>query len=364
MMKKVVVLALAFFVLASNGFCDNKKFHIDGTITYNEGGKIYLLVFDGHRPDTLASSTIKNNAFQLEGVVREMKVAQLWTQGQSIGDIFLENEHYTISSQSGLQIKGGGAAQQLANKFSEATTMVFKNFADHNKIYAEAQQSKNLPLVKTYDELIASMIEIVKLEHNVLIALHPDDFVSAYIVHQSTAKMGYNDVKKRYDLLSEKGKATVPGKAIGEWIKGTDRVRVGETAPDFTLTTPDGGKISLYQLKGKLKLIDFWASWCAPCRAENPNVVAVYNDYHQKGLEIISVSFDTNKKDWVNAIEKDGMIWKHGCDFKEWDSSELKKMYMVPWVPYTVLLDENNRIIANSLSGDALRKKVSELLDK
>ena len=108
-------------------------------------------------------------------------------------------------------------------------------------------------------------------------------------------------------------------------------------------------------------LIDFWASWCGPCRGENPNVVALYKEYQPKGLEIFGVSLDNNKEAWVKAIADDGLIWKHGSDLKGWQS-EPAKLYSITGIPATLLLDENNKIIAKNLRGEALKQKVAELL--
>ena len=117
----------------------------------------------------------------------------------------------------------------------------------------------------------------------------------------------------------------------------------------------------MYDIKGKVKLIDFWASWCGPCRGENPHVVEIYKEYHPKGLEIFGVSLDNNKEAWVKAIADDGLVWKHGSDLKGWQSAPAK-LYSVTGIPHTILLDENNKIIAKNLRGDELKQKIAELL--
>ena len=138
---------------------------------------------------------------------------------------------------------------------------------------------------------------------------------------------------------------------------------IAAQAPDFTLPTPDSGQVSLYSVKGKLKIIDFWASWCGPCRMENPNMVKLYDDFKDKGLAVISVSLDERKAAWTQAIQKDGMPWVHVSDLKGW-KSEVVKLYNVDSVPCILVLDENNRILAKNIRAEKLRAFVEERLGK
>ena len=141
------------------------------------------------------------------------------------------------------------------------------------------------------------------------------------------------------------------------------RVGVGQPYLDFTQETPEGTFLSLSELVGKSKLllVDFWASWCSPCRAENPNVVAVYKEYHEKGFDVLGVSLDMKKENWIKAIEDDGLIWHNVSDLKYWNN-EAAQDYAVSSIPSNVLIDENGTIIAKNLRGEDLRKKVEELL--
>ena len=138
-------------------------------------------------------------------------------------------------------------------------------------------------------------------------------------------------------------------------------VTTGQVAPEISLPQPDGTVMSLSDLRGKVVLVDFWASWCKPCRIENPRVVQMYNKYKDQGFEIYGVSLDRNKDAWVQAIEKDGLTWHHVSDLKFWQS-EAAQTYGVRGIPYTVLLDKEGRIVAESLRGQALEEKVASLL--
>jgi thiol-disulfide isomerase/thioredoxin len=134
----------------------------------------------------------------------------------------------------------------------------------------------------------------------------------------------------------------------------------GMVAPDLAGDTPEGTKLSLSQLRGKYVMIDFWASWCGPCRKENPNVKANYEKYASKGFEILGVSLDRDKAAWVNAIAADGLPWKHISDLKGWQS-DLSAIYQVSSIPQTVLLDKSGKIIERNLRGEQLGAKLKEL---
>lgn len=149
---------------------------------------------------------------------------------------------------------------------------------------------------------------------------------------------------------------------LKQYIKTAQAFVIGGEAPDFEQETPTGEMLNLSDLRGKVVLVDFWASWCGPCRKENPNVVRVYNQYKDKGFEILGVSLDQNRERWLQAIEKDQLTWQHVSDLQGW-KNEVALLYNVRTIPHTILLDKEGRIIARNLRGRALENKLAELFD-
>ncbi|MFT5723914.1 MAG: thiol-disulfide isomerase/thioredoxin [Bacteroidia bacterium] len=145
-------------------------------------------------------------------------------------------------------------------------------------------------------------------------------------------------------------------------VSSVGALDIGGLAPEIELLSPSGEKVKLSSLRGKIVLVDFWASWCRPCRAENPNVVRVYKEYHDKGFEVFSVSLDNSADRWKQAIIQDGLTWTHVSDLKGWKSAAAA-LYEVSGIPKTFLLDKNGRIVAKDLRGAALEAKLAEIFN-
>jgi peroxiredoxin len=150
---------------------------------------------------------------------------------------------------------------------------------------------------------------------------------------------------------------------LNEMAQAMKKTAIGAVAPDFTMNDPQGKPIQLSSLRGKVVMIDFWASWCSPCRQENPNVVKVYQQFHDKGFEILGVSLDRSKEDWEKAIKEDQLTWLHVSDLQYWQNNAAR-LYTVNSIPQTYLLDKEGKIIAKGLRSQELEAKLAELLGK
>ena len=148
-----------------------------------------------------------------------------------------------------------------------------------------------------------------------------------------------------------------------EELKANKILTVGSEAPDFTLPDTNGVMVSLKDFRGKVLVVDFWASWCRPCRMENPNMVKLYRAFHDKGFEILGVSLDGDKESWMKAIHKDGLYWTQVSDLKRWNCAAAQQ-YRVTGIPFTLLLDKEGKIVAKGLRGEELYKKVQSLLEE
>ena len=170
---------------------------------------------------------------------------------------------------------------------------------------------------------------------------------------------GLRETKEIYNSMGEGAKNSHCGRIIRERMERMEKTIGGALAPDFTLEDINGNPITMSAVKGKIKIIDFWASWCGPCRLNNPALRKLYDEFHSKGLEIIGVSLDTQKASWQKAIEKDGLEWINVSSLNGWDC-DIVRLYNVTGVPALYILDEHNRIIANGLRGEQLKTFLQE----
>jgi peroxiredoxin len=217
------------------------------------------------------------------------------------------------------------------------------------------QQDSILNIYKTLDKSHAQMVRDYA-------RTHPASYISVYKVYASFSTppdAGLLDTI--YSGLDSSMQHSFFGLKIKETLESAKRTAIGIAAPEFTLPDTKGNATSLSSFKGKYTLVDFWASWCGPCRQENPNVVLAYHKYHPKGFTILSVSLDDNKDKWEEAIKHDKLDWNHVSDLKGWQSSAAV-LYGVRGIPTNFLLDKDGKIIAKDLRGEDLEKKLAEVI--
>ncbi len=215
-------------------------------------------------------------------------------------------------------------------------------------IFLEAQEKKNTFIEKYINDNPTSLATLSAVQ-----SLKYDEFADKFDEVVANLEKAYPNS----DYVKQFKKQLVELKAKQQ---AATRTGIGAQAPEIVISTPDGETIRLSDFRGKVTMIDFWASWCKPCRAENPNVVRVYNQYKDKGFEIFGVSLDRDKQQWLDAIKQDGLTWKHGSELQFWQSSFVPA-YSLDGIPMTYLLDENGIIIAKGLRGAELEARLKEI---
>lgn len=195
------------------------------------------------------------------------------------------------------------------------------------------------------------------------IKTHPTSPVSGYVLYSdlNNPNIPISEVLEAASYIDKSIENTKYVQLANKRLDDVKGTMVGYTAKNFSQTTPDGKKVSLTDFRGKYVLIDFWASWCRPCRMENPNVVSAYNKYKDKGFTVLGVSMDTNKDLWVAAIQQDNLTWTHVSDLKGW-ANEVGKLYNVTGIPQNYLIDKEGKIVAKDLRGAALDEKLAETI--
>lgn len=361
-MKKIV-LSIMLVVCSFAVSLAQQGFKIRGELGGTIGGDLVLVSAGPEGAVKLDEALMVNGSFEFSGRVDSMVLAYiLKAEQQPMATLMLENLEYTIvAGENGIDVQGGGESQKILNQYNAINQIITREKMrieqEVRAAYAEQNQMKLQTLQQQFEK---TMTEVGKKQEE-LFTTYKDSPVTAFMIASAMQQMDYSSLKARYEMLGETAKTCFYGQVIAMQLVAFKQVEPGAVAPDFKAATLNGDTLSLHGIKAKVKLVDFWASWCGPCRRENPNVRKIYQKYHDKGLEIIGVSLDNKKEEWAKAIKDDKITWPNISELKG-NNSEIAARYFVRGIPHTILLDENNRIIAKDLRGKALEKKIAELL--
>ncbi len=342
---------------------------INGTITDKGSYKqIYLDTLNGQNPWIFVSSVIDENGnFTLIAPITSTDIFRLRLDDKNYMMLILSPGEKIILKTAGgklgndTKIDGSLHTKLLYNAMN--TSQLYESQkATLNQQYNEIQPSPQRDSLATI--IINKFRKNDSLQKAALIAQMAKNPASlAWLFFQDKL-----DMTNDFDIIDKIEAATYKAYPKNSFIQQYHqqveierKTAVGALAPDIALSDPDGNIRKLSSLKGKVVLVDFWASWCGPCRKENPHVVAMYGKYHDKGFEIYSVSLDKDRDSWLAAIAKDNLVWPdHVSDLKYWKSAGAAA-YGVTAIPFTVLIDRKGKIVAKKLRGEELENKVKEL---
>lgn len=326
-----ILLVLTLSVTASGKNSDN--LNLSGTVKNTSSGIIYLQRYENKSFFTIDSTTIVNGKFKF---TKEVKLPEIY----------------------GLAIDNSGNPFHSFIIFLDKNPITVELDTIHEFANTVVSGSKEQDLLKEFTlKLRTPISEIIKE--------HPTSLAALYLFYRYYSyRLSPQEIRKNVQLLDVSLQNTDYVKVLSELANKLEKVSVGSKAPDFTAKNLAGKTVKLSDFLGRdYVLVDFWASWCAPCRKESPDLVKLNEKYKDRGLKVIGVSLDNNIKPWKEALEKDNLPWTQLIDLNAWSGNAVKT-YGVRLIPYKFLIDKNGIIVAKNLRGEDLDKLVGSFLDK
>lgn len=369
-MKKFSLILFGLLILL-NACQDVKKntFKLRGTTNLPEGKQIFRIQANANnQPSTIDTATVANGQFSFKGSVEQIDVNFLFVEGEQVNTPFIVEEGIIEVNLLQERLTEMNLAGTPSNNDLQTYREETKTFADNlNAIASEIQAANSLGdniLVQDLQQQYTDMqVDLIDYEKD-FIKTNVDSYISALILERflNQKTLPRNEVKEIFSTYSDRIRSSKSGINVSNIVNApVNPTAIGEIAPLFDGPTPTGDRIALESFRGKVVIIDFWASWCRPCRIENPNLVRLYKRMQDKGLEIVGVSLDRNKASWERAIADDGLTWNHVSNLQYW-ADPIAQLYSVRAIPAAFVLDREGRIVAKNLRGAQLDAKIEALL--
>lgn len=372
-MRKILMLG----VLAVLASCseENKGYHISGTVeNATEGQQLFVSELNDTNTQTEIVDTVKvtDGKFELDLPEKETPTISFLTLEGARGNVLYIADNTPISftvypdSLYASKVSGGKDNEILYNYMSKIRE-TNRKMGEARSQMRKAFSTQDTVLLKELQQAQKDIAENDKVDKKELVKENPNSIVSVMVLQDMVNTQMYStaELKELFENLSPELKQTSLAKTLDQNLKNLSMTDVGSKAPDFSAETPEGKELALKDVLGEVTLVDFWASWCKPCRAENPNIVKIYNKYHDKGFNIIQVSLDRpgQKDKWIQAIKEDNLgKWNHISNLMFWQDP-IAAQYGVRAIPAAFLLDKEGKIVGKNLRGENLEEKIAETLN-
>lgn len=350
--------------------CETKEvgnLTIHGTIQDAPTDKIFLYQVGAKELSVIDTATIENDgSFELIANIDKLDFYQLGFNSQNRVNIITQpGENITINATgNSLESSYAVSGSEETSRMKEVIEIQIDGYRKQdsiNKLMQSARQNQDMNgFIKLNSELQTSQTRIQEKLKS-FAETNSSYLASLVAVQNINPEVFYPALEAVDNGLKEKAGDNFMYQTLHSKVSAMKFTRVGANAPELDFPSPEGDLIALSSLRGKYVLLDFWASWCKPCRMENPNVVRLYNKFNNKGFEVYSVSLDESKEKWIQAINQDNLKWTHVSDLKGWQA-EPAQIYGVAAIPQTYLLDPQGVIIARNLRGAELDQKLEDLL--